>query len=202
MSDATRARHAASTVTIREMGIDDVAAVFHLGERLFTAKRWPNLYRSWDAHDLMTIVASHNAFCLVAVSNESVVGFALGSSLEKRGSAWRYGYLEWIGVDPSMNGHGIGKRLLNRLTERFIKYGARMMLVDTDMENQAAIRFFKAHGFGNAAPHVYMSRNLTAHPDYVRKKSKPEDAQAVVPRQRRHMRVSDAQIAVPEGNAL
>jgi hypothetical protein len=36
----------------------------------------------------------------------------------------------------------------------------------------------------------------------VRKKSKPEDAQAVVPRQRRHMRVSDAQIAVPEGNAL
>jgi ribosomal protein S18 acetylase RimI-like enzyme len=133
----------------------------------------------------------------VAVSNETVVGFALGSSLEKRGSAWRYGYLEWIGVDPSMNGQGIGKRLLNRLTERFIKYGARMMLVDTDMENQAAIRFFKAHGFGNAAPHVYMSRNLTAHPDYVRKKSRPEDIQAAVPHQRRDLRVREPEIAAP-----
>ena len=33
---------------IREMELDDLPAVFKLGERLFTAEKQPNLYRTWD----------------------------------------------------------------------------------------------------------------------------------------------------------
>jgi len=32
---------------IRQMQIDDLAAVFHLGEKLFTLKKYPTLYRTW-----------------------------------------------------------------------------------------------------------------------------------------------------------
>jgi N-acetylglutamate synthase-like GNAT family acetyltransferase len=110
----------------------------------------------------------------VAELDERIIGFALGCMLEKPRSAWRYGYLEWLGVDPSMKGKGIGKRLLNRLTDIFIEHGARMMLVDTEMENVDAIRFFRNQGFGNDVPHVYMSRNLTTHPGYLKKKAKSE----------------------------
>ena len=34
-------------ISIREMTIDDLAEVFHLGERVFTASQVPNLYRTW-----------------------------------------------------------------------------------------------------------------------------------------------------------
>jgi ribosomal protein S18 acetylase RimI-like enzyme len=170
MSEASRRNHAAFDLEIREMELDDLATVFHLGEQLFTAEKWPNLYRSWDVYDLLMLFTSDGEFCLVAELEERIVGFALGSFLEKNRSAWRYGYLEWLGVDPLMKGRGIGKRLLNRLTDIFIENVARMMLVDTEMENVDAIRFFKNQGFGHDVAHVYMSRNLTTHPDYVRKK--------------------------------
>jgi hypothetical protein len=44
------------------------------------------------------------------------------------------------------------------------------MLVDTEMDNVDAIGFFKHQGFGNEVRHVYMSRNLTRHPDYLKKR--------------------------------
>lgn len=174
MSEDMHRRTFTHPVIIREMDIDDIAEVFHLGERLFTAAKWPNLYRSWDVYDLLTLFTSDGDFCLVAEINDQIVGFALGSFLEKPRSAWRYGYLEWLGVDPSIKRKGIGKRLLNRLTDLFIEYGARIMMVDTEMENVDAIGFFRRQGFGNDIQHVYMSRNLTTHPDYIRKKLKLE----------------------------
>ena len=42
-------------VAIREMEIDDIAAVFHLGEQLFTAQEVPNLYRTWDEYEVITL---------------------------------------------------------------------------------------------------------------------------------------------------
>jgi ribosomal protein S18 acetylase RimI-like enzyme len=172
------------------MELDDLATVFHLGEQLFTAGRWPVLYRSWDVYDLLTMFASDGEFCLVAELEGQLVGFALGSFLEKSRSAWRYGYLEWLGVDPSMKGKGIGKRLLSRLTDIFIEHGARMMLVDTEMENVDAIRFFKNQGFGHDVPHVYMSRNLTTHPDYRKKKVRPKQPTSVTHRPRQPTRLT------------
>jgi ribosomal protein S18 acetylase RimI-like enzyme len=170
MSARSRKRPTTLALEIREMDIDDVAIVFHLGERLFTAGQSPNLYRSWDMYDLLSLFTSDGDFCLVAEIENRIVGFALGSFLEKPRSSWRYGYLEWLGVEPSMKGKGIGKRLLKRLTELFIDHGARIMLVDTEMENVDAIGFFKSQGFGNEVRHVYMSRNLTRHPDYLKKR--------------------------------
>jgi ribosomal protein S18 acetylase RimI-like enzyme len=174
MSYASRKHPATVDLEIREMEVDDLATVFHLGEQLFTAAKWPNLYRSWDVYDLLSLFASDGEFCLVAELDGRIVGFALGCFLEKRRNAWRYGYLEWLGVDPSMKGNGIGRRLLSRLTDIFIDNGARIMLVDTEMENIDAIRFFKNQGFGNDVPHVYMSRNLTTHPGYLKKKARSE----------------------------
>ena len=35
-----------SSIKIREMEIDDIAQVFHLGEKLFTVESAPNTYRT------------------------------------------------------------------------------------------------------------------------------------------------------------
>ena len=156
-----------SLVEIREMEIADLGGVFALGEHLFTAERWPSLYRTWDQYALATHFASDSETCLVAEIDDKVVGFAVGSILEKPGSAWTYGYLIWLGVDPNGGRRGIGAKLVSHLQDVFIELGARMIMADTDAENTAAISFFESQGFEEDSEHVYLSKNLTYDPDYI-----------------------------------
>lgn len=164
-------------IYIREMELDDLAEVYALGERLFTAERWPVLHRTWDDYELATMFASDGEFCLVAVRerDEKIVGFVLGTVMFKRRSAWSYGWVIWLGVLPSMKRKGIARRLVDRLTEVFIEAGARMLIVDTDAENAPALRFFERQGFGNRRDHVYMSLNLSTHPKYKKRKPSKKD---------------------------
>ncbi len=162
-------------LTVREMRIEDIAPVYALGEKLFTADKWPSLYRTWDEYEPVRLFSSDGEFCFVAERDAEVIGFALGTLIEKRKNPWKYGYLMWIGVEPEHAGIGVASRLADELTEEFIRAGARIMIVDTDAENEGAIAFFHRHGFGNEDKHVYMSRNLTRHPDYQRLREKGED---------------------------
>jgi ribosomal protein S18 acetylase RimI-like enzyme len=157
-------------IVIREMELDDIPEVFALGERYFTAEDWPSLYRTWDEYELVTMFASDGETCLVAEENDEIVGFVLGTLIEKRRSAWTYGYLVWLCVRSEQRGSGVARRLTDRLTELFIRDGARMMIVDTDAENEPAIRFFRKQGFGGEREHVYFSKNLTGHPKYRSKR--------------------------------
>ena len=156
---------------IREMELADLHKVYALGEQLYTAEDWPNLYRTWDETDIVNMFNTDGEFCWVADAGEGeVVGFALGSLMEKRRSAWVYGWLDWLGVNPNWQGKGVGKRLLDKITERFIAEGARMLLIDTEADNKPALRFFVNEGFGNPNEHVYLSRNLTRDPEYLKLK--------------------------------
>jgi ribosomal protein S18 acetylase RimI-like enzyme len=155
-------------VTIREMTVDDIATVFHLGERLFTPKEVPNLYRSWDDYEVIGLFYDDAEHCFVAEFNNSIVGFVLGTTITKKRSAWKYGYLVWMGVDPIVQRMGVGERLFECFRDVMLEEGVRMMLVDTEADNDPAIRFFKGLGFGNEEEHIYMTLNLSA-----RKKKKP-----------------------------
>lgn len=177
-------------VTIREMVLEDLPKVYRMGEALFTAEKWPALYRTWDEYEIVDFFLSDGEFCLVAVLErdeesgedfavtvddeddaEELVGFCLGTLIEKRHSAWSYGYLMWMGVDTNLKGRGIGRRLLAHLTGLFIEAGARIMLVDTAGDNEGALRFFRSQGFGHELEHVYLSRNLDKHPKAVQRRA-------------------------------
>ncbi|MBU0727207.1 GNAT family N-acetyltransferase [Patescibacteria group bacterium] len=157
-------------VEVREMELDDIPSVFSLGESLFTAEKWPTLYRTWDQYELVGFFESDGEFCFVAEFEDKIVGFILGTLIEKRRSAWIYGYVAWLGVSEKHKKMGIGSKLLKKLTEVFIENGARMMLVDTDPENENAIKFFKKNDFEHEVPHVYLSKNLSEHPKYIKKR--------------------------------
>jgi ribosomal protein S18 acetylase RimI-like enzyme len=175
-SGAGRPRTTSGNVTIREMELKDLPKVFDLGERLFTAEKWPTLYRAWDEYEVVELYGSDGEFCLVAEIEDRLVGFALGTLMEKYRSAWRYGWLLWLGVSPRLKGKGVATRLLNRLTELFIENDARMMLVDTDADNGEALGFFRKRGFSNELQHIYLSRTLDDHPLYVRRKAEQRSA--------------------------
>lgn len=146
---------------IRIMTIDDMAAVFHLGEQLFTSEYSSSMYRTWDEYEITTLFNSDSDLCLVAELNEEVIGFALGTTVEKQNSAWKYGYLVWIGTRPGLQKCGAGKKLFNEIKDRMIEQGVRMIIIDTDADNEAGINFFKNQGFNNIQQHVYMTLNLS-----------------------------------------
>ena len=162
---------ASGSYEIREMELEDLYRVYALGEQLYTAEDWPNLYRTWDETDIITNYTTDGEFCWVAETDAGeIVGFALGAMLEKQRNSWVYGWLDWLGVHAAWQGKGVGKRLLDKLTDLFIEQGARMILIDTEADNEKALRFFQKEGFGNPNEHVYLSRNLTRDPEYLKRK--------------------------------
>lgn len=147
-------------VVVREMEIDDVANVFHLGERLFTAQEVPNLYRTWDEYEVVDLFQTDTEHCLVAEIDDVIVGFALGTTVTKSRSAWKYGHLVWLGIDPAFHGQGIASKLFLRFRDLMLHDGVRILLVDTEADNLPALQFFRKMGFGSPQEHIYLSLNL------------------------------------------
>ena len=139
-----------ANVTVRRMEIDDIATVFHLGEKLFTASEVPNLFRTWDEYEVINYFQNDSEFCLVAQTcdeAETIIGFLLGTTVTKSHSAWKYGYLVWLGVDPVFHEMGVGAKLFKRFRDLMVADGARMLLVDSQADNEAALHFFSKMGF-------------------------------------------------------
>ena len=149
-----------SDIEIRAATIDDLAAIFHLGEKVFTSQEVSNLYRTWDEYEVTALFNSEPEHLVVAEAEGRVVGFAMGTTIEKARSAWNYGHLLWLGIDPDFARQGIGGRLFERFREIMESGGVRMLLVDTQADNHAAIDFFRRRGFENPTDHVYMTLNL------------------------------------------
>jgi ribosomal protein S18 acetylase RimI-like enzyme len=149
-------------VIIREMEIDDLSAVYHLGEKLFTSEEFPILYRTWDPYEVTDYFTSESEYCLVAeTEDKKIVGFVLANMIEKEGTAWKkYGYLTWIGVDADYQRTNLGQRLYNKVEDNFQKEGARMVMADTDAENEGALSFLNAMGFSARAQHVWLAKTL------------------------------------------
>ena len=148
-------------IIIRTMEIDDISAVYHLGEKLFTSEELPILYRTWDAREVTDYFSSDADFCLVAEADGKIAGFILANTIVKEGTAWkRYGYLAWIGVDEAFQRTGLGERLYRKLEEKFQEERVRMIICDTEADNKGAIKFFETLGFSNSANHIWLAKTL------------------------------------------
>ncbi|WP_414515896.1 GNAT family N-acetyltransferase [Nostoc sp. PCC 9305] len=153
-------------IYVRELGIDDIAAVYHLGEGLFTSDLYPYLYRTWDEWEVIGLYNTDPEYCLVAETEGELAGFVLGTIITK--ASWTYGYILWLGVSPKYQRRGVADKLVDKVVARMIEDGARFMLVDTDPTNTSALKFFNRKGFGNTRQHIFLSMNLSKHEYYGR----------------------------------
>ncbi len=153
-------------VYVRELGIDDIAPVYHLGEELFTSDLYPYLYRTWDEWEVIGLYNTDPEYCLVAEIDGELAGFILGTIITKANLA--YGYILWLGVNPKLQRRGVADKLVDKAIARMIEDGARFMLVDTDPANTPALKFFNRKGFGNTREHIFLSMNLSQHEHYGR----------------------------------
>jgi len=157
-------------IEIREMSVDDIPIVFHLGEQVFTADKTPTLYRTWDEFEVISMFNEDTEYCLVAALEGQIVGFALGNVVTKKKSAWKYGYLVWLVVSPEFQRMGVASRLFNKFEDKMIEAGVRIFMIDTEADNLPALHFFRDKGFGNPQQHIYMTYNPAATEQQKEKK--------------------------------
>lgn len=148
-----------SLITIEDMTIDDLPSVYHLGERAYLTE-FPVLYRTWDEFEVTDYYNTDPDLCVVAKLNGNVIGFALGKVSEKAKSPWKYGYISWIGVSKGYKGLGLGRRLYKKLETKMERKGARIIILDTELSNTDALRFFKKMGFQSSSAHVWLTKTL------------------------------------------
>ncbi|MFW6153687.1 MAG: N-acetyltransferase family protein [Planctomycetota bacterium] len=146
-------------IVVRGATIDDLGAIFHLGERLFTSE-FPNLYRTWDEYEVTGLFHAEREYCLVADAGGMLAGFAIGATVEKERTAWNYGHLTWLGVDPAWHRRGVASLLFDAFVQRLRSAGIRMLMVDTQADNESALRFFRHKGLSNPTGHVYLTMAL------------------------------------------
>jgi ribosomal protein S18 acetylase RimI-like enzyme len=156
-------------VNLREMEIDDIPEVFHIGELIFTAQEVPTLYRTWDEYEVISLFNSDSEYCLVAELDKKIIGFALGTTVSKKKSSWKYGYLVWLGILPGYQRQGVASRLFDKLAEKMIEDGVRMFMVDTGANDFAALQLFKKKGFRNPQKHIYLTMNLRTYQELQKK---------------------------------
>jgi ribosomal protein S18 acetylase RimI-like enzyme len=151
-------------ITIRNMEIDDLHPIYLIGNQIFTTKS-SNLYNFWDEHLVLQSFLSDPDYCVVATvkeagqDKETVVGFSFGTTIEKPRSSWKYAYLVWLGCSSAYQGLGLASQLYNVMLELFWIEKCRILMIDTQQNNEGALKFFRKLGFGHDEEHVYLSNS-------------------------------------------
>lgn len=81
---------------------------------------------------------------IVAECNKRIIGYVC-ATVEKDGVL--YGHIVSIAVHPNYRRRGIGSALLLRAIEDLRKMGVKIVYLECRVSNEAAINFYKKHGF-------------------------------------------------------
>ncbi len=134
-------------VRIRPITELDLDAITRIDERI-TGRYRPEV---WEQRVVYYIRRDPDA-PKVAELDGKVVGFMLG---EVRGGEFGLdeptGWIEFVGVDPSARGGGIGRRLAEALLAHFRERGAKVARTMVAARDQEIAAFLRAMGFAPAA---------------------------------------------------
>ena len=104
-------------------------------------RAFPTFWRldAGGLHEAMT--ATPSARFRVAVVGRRVAGYAV------TGRAGHRGYLQRLAVDPTVQGRGLGRALVADSLEWLRRRGVTNVVVNTQVENERALRLYQAMGF-------------------------------------------------------
>jgi len=134
--------------TIRRCSVDDFDAILPLLQQL-----WPD--KTIDSGASRRVFArgvdSSSQEYICATIDSKVVGFC---SLVVKNNLWQEGYLGHIDelvVEESVRGRGIGRALLDHITQSARERGCKRIELDTAFHRKAAHQFYEDNGFHNRA---------------------------------------------------
>jgi len=141
---------------IRPMGMGDLATVYHLGNEIFKASKFTNLYRTWDSFDVISTFEGTPKLCFVAQNSkdDEIVGFLIGQTTTT--SAGPRGLVEFVAVSSNYRRLGIARKLLEAFIEMANENSITLLGSHTLKENRPIVNLFNKVGFTHIAEHLYM----------------------------------------------
>jgi ribosomal-protein-alanine N-acetyltransferase len=120
---------------IRPYEAHDFAALYKLDQSCFV----PGIsYSKWV---LQYYLRLPGVDCQVAIDGKSIVGFVLGETNPP------LGHIITLDVAESHRRSGTGSLLLNELEKNFTFRGVKSVLLETAVDNESGIAFWKRHGY-------------------------------------------------------
>jgi ribosomal-protein-alanine N-acetyltransferase len=140
------------TVVLRGYEPHDFPALFRLDQACFP----PGI--SYSKTTLKYFLTLTSADCIVATNDSSTVGFILTEENPP------LAHVITLDVAESHRRRGVGSALLTESEKNLERRGVRQILLETAVNNEAAIAFWQRHGFQVAATlkRYYLGR-LDAH---------------------------------------
>jgi ribosomal protein S18 acetylase RimI-like enzyme len=113
----------------------DFAALYKLDQSCFV----PGIsYSKWVLHYYLCLPGVD---CQVALDGKFIVGFVLGESNPP------LGHIITLDVAESHRRSGVGSLLLEELEKNFAFRGVKSVLLETAVDNESGIAFWKRHGY-------------------------------------------------------
>lgn len=108
---------------------------------------------SYSKAELRHYMKRAGAFSLVFEDSQGIAAF-LVAERSRRG----LGHIITIDVLPRARRSGVGSKLLGTAESRFKEKGSEAVLLETAVDNDAAIRFYKRHGYSvlKTIPRYYL----------------------------------------------
>ncbi|HWP83564.1 MAG TPA: ribosomal protein S18-alanine N-acetyltransferase [Terriglobia bacterium] len=97
---------------------------------------------AYDPQEIAAALLQPRTFCIVAEHKERVVGFVLAHA--RRGT----GHIITIDLHPDIRRRGVGSRLMELAELRMRQHGARRATLEVAADNEAAMAFYRARGYG------------------------------------------------------
>jgi ribosomal protein S18 acetylase RimI-like enzyme len=134
-----------STIKIRLMGVDDLAAVTRIDEKVVQASR--EEYYKLKFEELVQSTDRLPTSLVAEEQDGRVVGFVMGELFIGQYGISREATLDTIGVDPDYQHKGIGKLLIKEYMDHLKAIGARKISTLVDSDDSRLMHFFTANQF-------------------------------------------------------
>lgn len=123
------------TPTLRSYEPCDFAALYKLDQSCFPAGI------SYSRTTLRYFLTIPSADCVIAEDSGRIVGFIVSEENPP------LAHVITLDVDAKQRRHGVGTALLETLESNLAARGVRSILLETAIDNEAAVAFWKSHGY-------------------------------------------------------
>ncbi len=144
-------------ITIRLMTENDLDAILKIDEKILNSSRLE--YYQFKFERLFSS-SDYLPTSFVAEDDGTVVGFLMGELyMGQFGILQEVASLDTIGVDPSYQHKGIGKKLIHEFIDHLRQIGVNKINTLVDWNDSKLIKFFSANQFGPSKT-INLERNI------------------------------------------
>lgn len=135
----------------------DFAALICIFQQVFDHENT----QSPDIQNLNQLLAKENFWVLVAKEEDTVVGGLTVHLLPNYYEGGLTAYIYDVGVQPALQGKGIGKQLIAYLCKYCQSQGIEEAYVEAEAEDVEAIAFYRKTAYSSESPFMMFHFNLT-----------------------------------------